>query len=86
MDVKSWEVRPSLDQLSNTGGWIQCAKEPPLGYPRNILAYRPDAPIDHRVLSVWFDPFDDKIKKTHPNGIVSDYPVKAWMECPEEPH
>lgn len=70
-------VRPYLDELAKTGGWTYCAVEKPSGYPRNLIVYRPDAPMADQVVTVWFDPFSQ--------GLAGDYEVVAWMECPEQP-
>lgn len=71
-------VRPELDELAKNGGWTYCTEEQPVGYPRYLIALRPEAPLDKQVMTVWNDPFND--------GWHSEYPVIAWMERPEQPN
>ncbi len=57
-------------------GWVRCTDEEPT-LKDLYLAYRPDAPEDDQVATIYFDPYHTK--------WGGQYPVKAWMRKPEGP-
>lgn len=55
--------------------WVRCVdREPTSG---TWLTYRPDAPIDSQVVTLWHDQFH--------NGWSGKYKVVAWMDRPQPP-
>lgn len=63
-------------QASPGAGWVTGKNvEPPYG--GNWLAYRPDAPREAQVVTLWFDP-------KH-NGWSGQHEVTAYMKRPEPP-
>lgn len=64
----------SAQPQTPSDGWIK-GNEPPHG--GNWLTYRPEAPKDSRVVTLWYDP--------NHNGWSGHYTVTHYMERPEAP-
>ena len=64
------------DQKVSEPDWTPCSEKEP-HIKRLYLAYRPDAPEQERVATLYYDPYH--------NGWGGQFPVTHWKECPKPP-
>lgn len=57
--------------------WISVKDRLPSGMSGNVLTFRPSAPQEARVVSLWFDPVH--------NGWSGKYKVTHWQPLPRQP-
>jgi len=76
--IMKWREKSAAAHRPEDDGWIRITQEhpePPHG--GNWLTFRPAAPADSRVTTLWFDPVH--------NGWSGQYEVKAYRPRPDEP-
>jgi hypothetical protein len=85
--IKSDEHTDSLlNHLESTQGncklqtlkWIKCSDKLPSGVSGNYMAFRPKAPVESRVSTLWFDPLYQRWS--------GKYAVTHWARVPNEPN
>jgi len=57
--------------------WISVKDRLPNGVSQSYITYRPSAPLEARVSTIWYDP--------QHNGWSGKYNVTHWMPLPKKP-
>ncbi len=57
--------------------WVACKDAEPNGVSNSYLVYRPSAPSDSKVVTLFYDPYH--------NGWSGEYKVTHWAEKPTAP-